>query len=463
MTEMDRDLRGYYFPHFSFEPPIDEKCVFYYNIINTGLKKLSVSQPDFEKIFENSLEIIQPTDKEKEDIIKKILPEERITLNAKDGTRFSLIQFTPPTGNWYQLCNSFCNLRISNEYTYYGANIQAVTVGRPNHEVINTALNKGGCGLAALMALGILTFDDYRVAFSCPEITESKIGINTSTLITLLDNNLPEIDIRSLICAETFIMYNDKDTEVFKRMEDYLQANLNENCATLLRFGDYRGGVLDERQFGHVIIVYKVYNKLFFFDAWRATVLTFKQKNTLKPDVSSIYASPHFFSYDEFNLKKIARVMASVNHTYNIIFQLFELNGREIIKPFEPFESPFHRNTEWDVIKKLRKVIDAKRNTHNLVKSIAQNWKSVTQQKKIKEVVINEEGVKGFELITDTDTDTDTNTDTDNVCIYVVFGEEVINGGNKTRKNRSKKNKTRKNKNKPRQNKNKNKTRKSKR
>ena len=144
--------------------------------------------------------------------------------------------------------------------------------------------------------------------------------------------------------------------------------------------------------------------------------------------------------------------MASVNHTYNIIFQLFELNGREII---EPFESPFHRNTEWDVIKKLRKVIDAKRNTHNLVKSIAQNWKSVTQQKKIKEVVINEEGVKGFELITDTDTDTG--------CIYVVFGEEVINGGNKTRKNRSKKNKTRKNKNKTRQNKNKNKTRKYKR
>ena len=451
---MDRDLRGYYFPHFSFEPSIDAICFDYYNKLITafknGFKKISVTQKDFDDISGNSLKIIETTDKEKEDIIKKILPEdrseERITLNAKDDTS-SLIQFTPPTGNWYQLFNSFCNLRISNEYMYAGDNIKAVTVGRPNHEVINTALNKGGCGLASLMALGILTFDDYRFAFSCPEITESKIGINTSTLITLLDNNLPEIDIRSLICAETFIMYNDKDTEVFKRMEDYLQANLNENCATLLRFGDYRGGVLDERQFGHVIIVYKVHNKLFFFDAWRATVLTFKQRNTSKPDVSSLYASPYFFSYDEFNLKKIARVMASVNHTYNIIFQLFELNGREII---EPFESPFHRNTEWDVIKKLRKVIYAKRNTHNLVKSIAQNWKSVTQQKKIKEVVINEEGVKGFELITDTG------------CIYVVFGE-LINGGNKTRKNRSKKNKTRKNKNKNKNRKNKNKTRKYKR
>jgi hypothetical protein len=58
--------------------------------------------------------------------------------------------------------------------------------------------------------------------------------------------------------------------------------------------------------------------------------------------------------------------------------------------------------------------------------------------------------VKGFKLITDT------------VCIYVVFGE-LVNGGNKTRKNRSKKNKTKKNKNKTRQNKNKNKTRKYKR
>ena len=447
MTEMDRDLRGYYFPYFSFDDTIDERCVYYYNKIKIGLKK--VTQSDFENIYENSLEIIQPTDKEKEDIIKKILPEERITLNAKDGTRFSLIQFTPPTGNWYQLCNSFCNLRVSNEYTYGGANIHAVTVGRPNHEAINTSVNRGGCGLTSLMALGILTFDDYRFAFSCPEITDKNIGIDTRTLITLLHNNIPDIDIPNLICAEEFIMNNIDHEDGFTLIELYLDLYLNENCATLLRFGNVINidgkDTLDETDFGHTIIVYKVYNKLYFFDAWTATLLTFKQKNTDPPVVNSLYKTP-FFSYDEFTFDKIREVMDFVYHEKKTIFQLFGLNETDI----QPFESPFHRNTEWEVIKKFRKTFDAKRNRHNLVKSIAQNWKSFTQQKKAIGAVINDKGVKGFKLITDT------------VCIYVVFGE-LVNGGNKTRKNRSKKNKTRKNKNKKRTRKNKNKTRKYKR
>jgi hypothetical protein len=487
MTELNKDLRTLYFPSFNFRADVDQLCLDYAKIVarSRSTAKHPVVESEFDDIFNNSLKIKETTVQQKRNIIKKLKPGANITLNPKPlratrSVKQSLIQFKPPNdANWYELFNSFCNLRVSSTYTFDNKDIKAVTVGRPNHEAINTSLNRGGCGLTALMALGILTFDDYRVAFSCKEITNKKIGIDTSTLITLLDNNLPGSNISSLICAETFIMTNNTDSNGFAVMEDYLKRNLIENCATILRFGDEKGGKLDEKQFGHTIIVYKFNRRLYFFDAWTATLLTFKQKNTNPPEVNSIYASPHFFSYDEFTLRKIREVMDFVDHTKRTIFQLFELNGTGI----EPFDSPF-RIREWNVLSIMQ------RTSANIVSSLATHWHSaavarrsltvaspsstvasplstvaspsstsltaqvgqtaVTLRSTLRSIKFNIFGIStnGFELIL-------------SGLIIVVTFKILISGGNKTRKNRSKKNKTRKNKNRNR--KNKNKTRKYKR
>ena len=478
MTELNKDLRTLYFPTFNFRADVDQLCLDYATRVALSIPrtiKLPVVESEFDDIFKNSLKIKQTTVAEEQYIINKLNPGAKITLQNKQGTTRSksrcLIQFTPPTEDWYELFNSFCNLRVSNKYMFRSDNIQAVTVGRANHEVINNSLNRGGCGLTALVALGILTFDDYRFAFSCAQITDRDIGINTSTLITLLSNNLPGINIRSFICAQEFLMNNDNDYDGFLAMENYLRGKLFEGCATLLRFGNESNGILDETEFGHTIIVYKSEGRLYFFDAWTATLLTFKQKNTSKPEVNSLYATPGFFSYDEFNLRKIARVMAYVDHTERTIFQLFELNGTAN----RSFDSPFHRNTESAVISILRTRVTR---SPNVVSGIAAaKWhaaavarRSLTLASPSSTSLTAQVGQIATTLRTTLRSikfnifSIETNAFELTLCgVFIFVVCKILNfGGNKTRKNRSK-NKTRKNKNRNRKNKNKNKTRKYKR
>jgi hypothetical protein len=383
-----RDLRKLYFPFvdISFNIDVDNICSTIYaslcaastRSINTT-PSINITEARFNAVFENSVskdQKIPPVINVKlillRDSINTRVNSTNPPLIVSDDTIPSFpIQFISPTIEnasptieneqimWRQLFQSFSQIRISNEYIFNRDTIKAVSFGRPNHEINSKMLNQGGCGLSALAALGIIGMDEYCFAVTNEKYLKSESGTLGTTLYKLMFSDflreggkLQELS----LCAKRFLVHGIPPTQnqrtfetQIKNMRDYFIRTLQENSATLLRFGDEDPENplhINETTFGHSIVVFKEEGRIHFFDGWLASLLTLKSKNmrnfTAKSwnlTVCRGLAQRAFDPLQEFTANNIKDEMILVTHVGETVFEVYEIQNNTPIPMNSSFQT----------------------------------------------------------------------------------------------------------------------------
>ena len=360
-------------------PDVDDWCEQFYNEFQRDKPKFKViDDVVYNKLYETSYNVKDLLDtRDEENIFMEELVDNIDTFRFEKSGRsdfVELFQIKPPTGtNWSDMFTAITKLRISNDYTFDDYKISATSYGRPNFEVINCMPNNGGCGLTALFALGIISLKTYLTSL-CDMVTLHKdFGTVGKTLYSILLNqkvNISSTPASSGATHQGFI----KQFEIFtgtrgiktqiKTMIDYINLNLENKNATILRFGDRNptDERLNESQMGHSIVVYKENHKLYLFDGWAASKLTVKSKydtiNGLLPTTytaKSMSTTIGIAPITELTVDSILAEMAAVGHDYRIgtIFEVICVKDKYI------FESDFDKRTKESVIDKLRIIYNA--------------------------------------------------------------------------------------------------------
>ena len=314
-----------------------------------------MSKSDFDSIYNNAIDAgITGTEhitKLIDDISKtpNIQIFNKLTRTQQKNIDAKLYNLVPSSGiMWMNLFEALQTIRIKNDYRFGSNHIRAVSFGRPNYEVIDCMANNGGCGLGALFALGIISYETY-IAALCNSVflnpangTIGNVLYNTMINIYINESISPNnIYIKQFTCLpisgrrdDIVAAYNGPIVE----MINYLQANLSNNAATILRFGDYdpRQDSLSETDFGHSVVVFKNKDKLFMFDVWVASLLILKNKDNkvftyksmakaiLKANTSNI--TP-IMPFDKLHIVEEMELVGHFKPNVGTIFELLCING----------------------------------------------------------------------------------------------------------------------------------------
>jgi hypothetical protein len=352
----ESNLRNYYAPIGSkgieWNPALDDECEKLYE--NLKLEKLYTQQEDgevnrirkpipkkqYDRIMSNSLNISNTSSAEAEILIRQINSNDYarlIDIQKADDYDYNLLNFKLSSSmetTWNSMFVALMKLRIKNETRQNkdrGLVIDsAFSYGKPNQEVIHCQPNGGGCGLSALYAIGIISFDTF-VHLICHKSTlDEKSGTAGNVLYHLALSNYKGDDIlfdethnkqdgfyrykniyrkifeidygfsskqgkKSItfddLTEENIVLMEQKQIEVLEDLVYFLDEKLEDDAATLLRFGDRKKGTrdIDESKFGHSVVVYKYNGICYIADFWLSSKLTFQ--NASKNGVQSYSVS----------------------------------------------------------------------------------------------------------------------------------------------------------------------------
>lgn len=335
------DLRKYYSPlqsnHFTWDKRIDALCQ---NIYKSSHP--TVTKQEYDKIMANSLDVSDAVNNraEADVLIQEIqhghpmltdyLPEHvKSDSNRGYNTEFPPLMFKIPEDigeTWHSMFEALMKLRVNNKKSrpyFDGQTINTtISYGKPNHDVVDCQPNRGGCGLSALYAIGVISFDTFYNLLCNPvtlDATNGTVGnvlyqlalsrfegVSSDVMFTVAKkpSKSKQPDRYNRILRKAFeIRYPEftsfhkdgsantaksqeeitnikekKINEVLPEIVRYLHANLNENTATLLRFGDRknRTASINEASFGHSVVVYKHNGQCYIADFWLSSKLTFR-------------------------------------------------------------------------------------------------------------------------------------------------------------------------------------------
>jgi hypothetical protein len=393
----ERDLRRLYFPlvDIMFKKQVDTLCeIIFTNLYNEyrtrpGTSSINITKSDFDAIFENSVSVSQLIGSGNAEKLTRLqtrldnrVKTTRVLIDSDDSIPSFPIQFISPRWQgelltWSKLFKNFTQIRISNEYSFKGDNIKAVSFGRPNTEVHTAMLNNGGCGLSALAALGIIGMDEYCIAVTNDNYLNSNVGTLGTTLYKLMLSDFLREDTgitdSTTLCAKRFLVNglpggSTRDRLRFNKqingMKDYFSRKLLNNSATLLRFGDQVMPIdatnplrIDEAEFGHSIVVFKENNIIYFFDGWLASLLTLKNKNDTDfkakswnlAVVAPRLTHPYFSALQEFTPVTIEAEMLLVSHVGQTVFEVYEIQNGDAIS----INSSFQRRLQEGIVENM--------------------------------------------------------------------------------------------------------------
>lgn len=348
------DLRNYYSPisgPFSSNPQviwntdIDNLCEDIYNELSEAIEissnpkeQLIIEPNEYTDIKENSIKLTNSDFQQKMDTAKytnliksnkypilnnvamlsKHTPSSTRKTQTSNRTplveeiNYELVRFKLPFNGvkWSDMFSALGKLRVSYDGVWDGKQKNTICYGKPNHAVIPCQANRGGCGISALYALGIIDFDTF-INFLCDGSTLAKeSGTRGATLYMLALYNYingtewsevienKDQPIFSHLFRTTFTVNNNDDTQIdatLKSIVNFFNMRLNNGDATLLRFGDakiegrykQKTDFINEESFGHSIVVYKENDQCYIADFWLASKLTFYKAPNGECTVSS--------------------------------------------------------------------------------------------------------------------------------------------------------------------------------
>jgi hypothetical protein len=270
-----------------------------------GGNKPVISPVEFESLYESSIqESFLVTQQDRKNFLGLLnealrdLPDNTVILADAEIPNYSLIQTRCPRDTdgaalvpWSVLFNGFETIRVSTETK----RTEYVSLGRVQGLQISTALNNGGCGLAALLVMGHVTYGEYLAMMTNSKFISAATGTTAHVLFRIMlwrgiMSHFPRggVDRDSIRVRRWFVDYNDPTNARLEQLINDLYDLLEENCATILRYGDAikRGRTyirqIDETEFGHSVVIFKEEGELYFYDAWLAAMLTVR--NPDKPD-----------------------------------------------------------------------------------------------------------------------------------------------------------------------------------
>jgi hypothetical protein len=356
------DLRRFYVPArgLKFNGTVDTICEDIYSRITSG-ETISITKAEFDAVIDNSYDLEEFQDDVSDAIVQNLLANKDagdiFIKHMKRKVASTLIRLSPPDGTtWMGLFQAFQCIRISASYTFGGNRIRAVSYGRPNSEVISNMTCRGGCGLSALLATGIISMSSYLKAVQHRSLLDPDAGTNYYTLWSLLLNDFVETKAGMRDAISTYKLafrvnvnenfYDPTDPEMIQQLDEfinYLNKNIGENQATLIRLGDMDQGVpelqIDESAYGHTFIVFKHINRLYIFDTWLSSLLTLKEKNGVKWESKSFQKSCEVTAMSVLTREKLLRVCYAGGHFSvgtPIVFETFTSSFKPVINsPFE--------------------------------------------------------------------------------------------------------------------------------
>ena len=351
----ESNLRNYYAPLYSngilWNPAIDDECENFYTQLRTTQKKYIdigepvnrirqiISKKAYDRIISNSLDMANLDTTEADILIGEIHSNNYARLkdiHPADVSKYSLLKFELPTSmgtTWNSMFNALMKLRVSNRKQEYKGTLEihsAFSYGKPNQEVIHCQPNGGGCGLSALYAIGVISFDTFVNLICNPLTLNARSGTIGNVLYDLAlsrykdDSHLFELTTKQggfiryqNIFRRVFeidygfsikqrakksdIMFDDLNQDEFDLMDqkqykvlgglvDFLNVNLSNDTSTLLRFGDRkpRTNEIDETKFGHTVVVHKDdRGQCYIADFWLSSKLTFQHVTKEDPEGNS--------------------------------------------------------------------------------------------------------------------------------------------------------------------------------
>lgn len=341
----ESNLRNYYAPIGSdgivWNSALDDECERLYEDLQLEKRlteqrdgevnriRKQIPEKQYDRIMSNSLDISNTTNKEAEILIRQINSNDYARLmdiHQADEHDYNLLKFKLPSSmetTWDSMFDALMKLRVKNltpQVKDRGLVIDsAFSYGKPNQEVIHCQPNGGGCGLSALYAIGVISFDTFINLLCHNSTLDKNSGTAGNVLYHLALSNYKgddilfdetstkqegyyrykniyrkifEIDygfsskqnkknsnltIEDLRDEEVELM-NQKQIEVLKVLVKFLNNKLEDDTATLLRFGDRKKGTrdIDETKFGHSVVVYKHKGVSYIADFWLSSKLTFQ-------------------------------------------------------------------------------------------------------------------------------------------------------------------------------------------
>jgi hypothetical protein len=383
------DLRNYYSPlqsnQFVWDKNIDKLCQTIYNSSNP-----KVTKQQYDKIMANSLDVADAVNNTTEanilireirnghpELTDYLVEDVRGDIDSGYETELPPLMFKIPEDigeSWDSMFKALMKLRVTNKKSrpyYDGQTINTtISYGKPNHDVVDCQPNKGGCGLSALYAIGVISFDTFYNLLCNPVTLNAENGTIGNVLYQLALSRFEGVssevmftrakkpskskqpdrydrilrkafEIRYLEFTEFYkdgsvktSKYSQEEinnikerkiNEVLPEIVRYLHANLKENTATLLRFGDRknRTASINEASFGHSVVVYKHNGQCYIADFWLSSKLTFRDmvkngKHTYTVSSWEKRAGAGMSAIEELNVETLKKQMFIQNHVLDV-------------------------------------------------------------------------------------------------------------------------------------------------